>query len=77
MATQREKPKHDTVMDVTEERIARVYAVAFMEVAAKSPNAAELDRGSRLRWSPKSWTAFPHWNRRFVRHWYRRSRKSR
>ena len=42
MATQREKPKHDTVMDVTEERIARVYAIAFMEVAAKSPNAAEL-----------------------------------
>jgi F-type H+-transporting ATPase subunit delta len=42
MATQREKPKHDTVMDVTEEQIARVYAVAFMEVAAKSPNATEL-----------------------------------
>jgi F-type H+-transporting ATPase subunit delta len=42
MATQREKPKHDTVMDVTKERIARVYAVAFMDVAAKSPNTPEL-----------------------------------
>ena len=38
----REKPKHDTVMDVTAEQIARVYAKAFMEVAAKSPNVAEL-----------------------------------
>jgi F-type H+-transporting ATPase subunit delta len=38
----REKPKHDTVMDVTEERIARVYAVAFMEVADQSANAAGL-----------------------------------
>ena len=38
----REKPKHDTVMDVTEERIARVYALAFMEVAAKSPDATAL-----------------------------------
>lgn len=42
MPTKREKPKHDTVMDVTEEQIARVYAVAFMEVAAKTPNATEL-----------------------------------
>jgi F-type H+-transporting ATPase subunit delta len=42
MTTPREKSKHDTVMDVTEERIARVYAVAFMEVAAKSPNSDEL-----------------------------------
>jgi F-type H+-transporting ATPase subunit delta len=42
MAAQREKPKHDTVMDVTAERIARVYAIAFMDVAAKSSNAGEL-----------------------------------
>ncbi len=41
-AAEREKPKHDTVMDVTEERIARVYAVAFMEVAAKSQDATAL-----------------------------------
>ncbi len=38
----REKPKHETVMDVTEERIARVYAQAFMGVAAKSPDATAL-----------------------------------
>jgi F-type H+-transporting ATPase subunit delta len=38
--TEREKPKHDTVMDVTEERIARVYAQAFIGVAAKSPDAS-------------------------------------
>lgn len=38
----REKPQHDTVMDVTEERIARVYAIAFMEVAAKSADATAL-----------------------------------
>src|SRR3989304_5307553 len=42
MATEREKIKHDTVMDVTEEQIARVYAQAFMGVAAKSPNATAL-----------------------------------
>jgi F-type H+-transporting ATPase subunit delta len=42
MPTEREKPKHDTVMDVTEERIARVYAKAFMEVAAKSKDATAL-----------------------------------
>ncbi|MCI0335442.1 MAG: ATP synthase F1 subunit delta [Planctomycetes bacterium] len=41
-ASEREKPRHDTVMDVTEERIARVYAVAFMEVAAKSKDATAL-----------------------------------
>jgi F-type H+-transporting ATPase subunit delta len=39
---EREKPKHDTVMDVTEQQIARVYAQAFMGVAAKSPKTAEL-----------------------------------
>jgi F-type H+-transporting ATPase subunit delta len=37
-----EKPTHDTVMDVTEERIARVYASAFMEVAAKSKDPTAL-----------------------------------
>lgn len=42
MPSDREKPKHDTVMDVTEERIARVYAVAFMEVAAKTADSTEL-----------------------------------
>jgi F-type H+-transporting ATPase subunit delta len=38
----REKPKHETVMDVTAERISRVYAIAFMEVAAKTAGAASL-----------------------------------
>jgi F-type H+-transporting ATPase subunit delta len=37
-----EKPKHETVMDVTVEQLARVYAQAFMGVAAKLPNADEL-----------------------------------
>jgi len=31
--------KHDTVMDVTEERIARVYAQAFLGATEKSANA--------------------------------------
>jgi F-type H+-transporting ATPase subunit delta len=34
---ERENGKQDVVMDVTAERIARVYAEAFMGVAAKSP----------------------------------------
>jgi F-type H+-transporting ATPase subunit delta len=42
MAIEREKPKHENVMDVTAERIARVYATAFMEVAAKTGNSAGL-----------------------------------
>jgi F-type H+-transporting ATPase subunit delta len=42
MAIDREKPKHDTVMDVTAERIARVYASAFMEVAAKTGDTGAL-----------------------------------
>jgi F-type H+-transporting ATPase subunit delta len=42
VSSDREKPKHDTVMDVTEERIARVYAVAFMEVAGQSANVDGL-----------------------------------
>jgi F-type H+-transporting ATPase subunit delta len=36
MAIDAEEPTHDTVMDVSEERIARVYAQAFLDVAAKS-----------------------------------------
>jgi F-type H+-transporting ATPase subunit delta len=39
---EREPPKHETVLDVTEEQVARVYAKAFLEVAAKAPNTAEL-----------------------------------
>jgi F-type H+-transporting ATPase subunit delta len=37
----REKPKHDNVMDVTEERIARVYAEAFLGAVAKLPQVAD------------------------------------
>jgi F-type H+-transporting ATPase subunit delta len=37
-----EAPKHETVMDVTVEQIARVYAQAFMGVAEKSGNADAL-----------------------------------
>jgi F-type H+-transporting ATPase subunit delta len=37
-----EKPTHDTVMDVSKERIARVYAQAFMDVARQSPEATSL-----------------------------------
>jgi F-type H+-transporting ATPase subunit delta len=39
---EREKLTQDTVMNGTGERIARVYATAFMNVAAQSPNAAAL-----------------------------------
>jgi len=42
MAIDRESLTHETVMDVTAEQISRVYAKAFMEVAAKSPHAATL-----------------------------------
>jgi F-type H+-transporting ATPase subunit delta len=42
MAEPREKPKFDTVMDVTEEQIARVYAQAFLGVAVKSANTGGL-----------------------------------
>jgi len=38
----REKRKHDTVMDVTEEQIARVYAQAFLGAASKTSKASEL-----------------------------------
>jgi F-type H+-transporting ATPase subunit delta len=34
--------RHETVMDVTEEQIARVYAQAFLGVANKSTNVDEL-----------------------------------
>ncbi len=34
--------KHETVMDVTEEQIARVYAQAFLGVVSKSANAVAL-----------------------------------
>ncbi len=37
-----QKPKHETVMDVTEEQVARVYARAFMGVAAKSADPTAL-----------------------------------
>jgi F-type H+-transporting ATPase subunit delta len=42
MPSQREKPKHDTVLDVTAEQVARVYAQAFIAAAAKSPDTADL-----------------------------------
>ena len=38
----REKPNHETVLDVTEEQIARVYAKAFLGAIGKSPRAADL-----------------------------------
>jgi F-type H+-transporting ATPase subunit delta len=38
----REVPKHETVMDVREEQIARVYAQAFMGVAVKSRDPTAL-----------------------------------
>jgi F-type H+-transporting ATPase subunit delta len=38
----REKSKHETVMDVTEEQVARVYAQAFMGAAAKSADPTGL-----------------------------------
>jgi F-type H+-transporting ATPase subunit delta len=34
--------KHETVMDVTEEQVARVYAQAFLGVISKSANAVAL-----------------------------------
>ena len=39
---ERIEPRHETVMDVTSEQVARVYAQAFMGVANKSPNVDEL-----------------------------------
>jgi F-type H+-transporting ATPase subunit delta len=40
--TEREKPRHDTVMDVTEEQIARVYAKAFLGVVGERANVGDL-----------------------------------
>src|SRR2546423_12711740 len=40
--SERESPKHESVMDVTVEQLARVYAHAFMGVAAKSANSHDL-----------------------------------
>ncbi|HEX4414234.1 MAG TPA: ATP synthase F1 subunit delta [Lacipirellulaceae bacterium] len=37
-----QKPKHDTVMDVAEEQIARVYAKAFLGATEKSADADGL-----------------------------------
>jgi F-type H+-transporting ATPase subunit delta len=42
MAIDAEKPTHDTVLDVSEERVARVYAQAFMDVIGKSADATAL-----------------------------------
>jgi F-type H+-transporting ATPase subunit delta len=41
-APEQVSPTHETVMDVTVEQVARVYAQAFMGVAAKAANAGEL-----------------------------------
>lgn len=41
-AMERIESRHETVMDVTEEQIARVYAQAFMGVANKSRDPASL-----------------------------------
>jgi F-type H+-transporting ATPase subunit delta len=41
-APEQVSPKHETVMDVTVEQVARVYAQAFMGVTSKSPKAGEL-----------------------------------
>src|SRR4029078_5767116 len=39
---ERVSPKHENVMDVTVERLARVYAKRFMGVAAKTSNTEAL-----------------------------------
>src|SRR4029078_4705908 len=39
---ERVSPKHENVMDVTVEQLARVYAKAFMGIAAKSSNMKAL-----------------------------------
>jgi F-type H+-transporting ATPase subunit delta len=40
--TDREKPTYETVMDVTEEQVAGVYAKAFMGAAANLPNTTAV-----------------------------------
>lgn len=42
MPNDQEKPKHDTVMDVTAEQIARVYAKAFIGATAEAPDSSGL-----------------------------------
>ncbi len=42
MAGQREPVKHETVMDVTEEQVARVYAKALLGAANKAGNPAAV-----------------------------------
>src|SRR4029450_13835649 len=39
---ERVTPKHDTVMDVTVEQLARVYALAFLGAIAELPNGDDL-----------------------------------
>jgi F-type H+-transporting ATPase subunit delta len=39
---ERVSPKHETVMDVTVEQLARVYALAFLNAVAKLPNGDDL-----------------------------------
>jgi F-type H+-transporting ATPase subunit delta len=41
-APEQVSPRHETVMDVTVEQVARVYAQAFMGIAAKSSNPGGL-----------------------------------
>ena len=43
---ERVSPKHENVMDVTVEQLARVYAKAFMGVAAKTSNTEALIEGA-------------------------------
>jgi len=39
---ERVTPKHETVMDVTVEQLARVYALAFLGAIAELPNGGDL-----------------------------------
>src|SRR5262249_20351678 len=41
-APEQVSPRHETVMDVTVEQVARVYAQAFMGIAAKSSSPGGL-----------------------------------
>ena len=62
-------------MDVTEEQIARVYAQAFMDVAAKSPNATALVEEVGVARRRRARTAFRSSKRRFARRWCRSEEK--
>jgi F-type H+-transporting ATPase subunit delta len=44
-----EKPKHDTVMDVTQEQLARVYSTAFLDAAGANSAGAVDEIGSFVR----------------------------